>query len=705
MTTKRKRGTFADEQPEVAGVEEEEEKEEEEEEEEELVMQHRAVHLDKEGVLQLWLNSITWTPADDGAKKLRFSIGEITCHQRSTGGCSVRLRLFIVREPDCQHYDFAFCDEDCDLLWTDNTKGKQQAMEGREVVCGVLQEAAGAMEAADAGVGKEEEEEEEEEEEAGEDEEEGAAAGEAEADGEATPPCSPAGVASQEEDSEVAGSHPEDRWASGPEVDNTQAGSNGMLYSPLIRITHDGFGLASFIYAAHLLQWVHNEFTWPQTEQTLVEEELVAGEYRRVDIVRGGPASFEWARGREAKLPARLIGMLNYICMGVGPEVMDNLSFPTPTDEPFVHIATMDCGFESGANRHKSANPFDSEQGRPLKAALFTGFRARAWTILMELSTGAHNDRFLAQLKAYFGGMTDDARLPHEVHGGQRVCAGDIYELVLLQVLDTNSAEYQLHVVNGSHMYVAWARRDKVPQENRGQHVVLVASSWGGKQGWTQDVGQFLPSRQRVTRQRSGVQVAEGVGFSKQSNYDRSPELELPNPPCTYVGDLNTDTCNYRVQTNTVSRPKGSSIDQYVNSSAGWQGHLDWEDWMRLHWLPFTTNMNATDPLYIKLPVTPVPQTLVTAADMSSLVAATIPAPQAYDVLQSLYVHMQVNGIKVPLQFPYDKLNADRLYHFSGLQSNRTRQRLRPRTPTEQAQTNQQSKKSRAANRHAPRRH
>jgi hypothetical protein len=541
--------------------------------------------------------------------------------------------------------------------------------------------------------------------EAGEDEEEDAGEDEAEADGEATPPCSPAGVALQEEDSEAAGSHPEDRSAIGPEVDNTQAGSNGMLYSPLIRITHDGFGLASFIYAAHLLQWVHNEFTWPQTEQTLVEEELVAGEYRRVDIVRGGPASFEWTRGREAKLPARLIGMLNYICMGVGPEVMDNLSFPTPTDEPFVHIATMDCGFESGANRHKSGNPFDSEQGRPLKAALFTGFRARAWTILMELSTGAHNDRFLAQLKAYFGGMTDDARLPHEVHDGQRVCAGDIYELVLLQVLDTNSAEYQLHVVNGSHMYVAWARRDKVPQENRGRHVVLVASSWGGKQGWTKDVGQFLPSRQRVTRQRSGVQVAEGVGFSKQSNYDRSPELHRPNPPRTYVGDLNTDTCNYRVQTNTVSRPKGSSIDQYVNSSAGWQGHLDWEDWMRLHWLPFTTNMNATDPLYIKLPVTPVPQTLVTAADMSSLVAATIPAPQAYDVLQSLYVHMQVNGIKEPLQFPYDKLNVDRLYHFSGLQSNRARQRLRPRTPTDQAQTNQQSQKSRAANRHAPRRH
>ena len=88
---------------------------------------------------------------------------------------------------------------------------------------------------------------------------------------------------------------------------------NAMYCNKPVTISHDGFGMMSFIYAAHILQWVMNGPHWPQKAQEYLPDPGVPGEYALTDIVRGGPAAFEWVRGVEANAPSRILAMVTWL--------------------------------------------------------------------------------------------------------------------------------------------------------------------------------------------------------------------------------------------------------------------------------------------------------------------------------------------------------------------------------------------------------
>ena len=49
------------------------------------------------------------------------------------------------------------------------------------------------------------------------------------------------------------------------------------------------------------------------------------------------------------------------------------------------------------------------------------------------------------------------------------------------------------------------------------------------------------------------------------------------------------------------------------------------------------------------------------------MVNATLPLPQAYDVLRAIYTHMGVGGMATTQPFPYERLSDPKLYQFSHL--------------------------------------
>ena len=103
----------------------------------------------------------------------------------------------------------------------------------------------------------------------------------------------------------------------------------------------------------------------------------------------------------------------------------------------------------------------------------------------------------------------------------------------------------------------------------------------------------------------------------------------------------------------------------YINSRKGWRGVLACWDWFFLHFMPVTLDVRSDDPLFMRLPHVPGNdrQSILTRSELEMAVGAMIPIPQAYDVLQSVYIHMEFNGITVPRTFPFDTLHAEKNYH------------------------------------------
>ena len=313
----------------------------------------------------------------------------------------------------------------------------------------------------------------------------------------------------------------------------THDGTQGLESRP-VTIAHDGFGLCSFIYAAHLLQWVHNNEVWSQQRGSVALTPAGSPMYVHTDCTFSGPAAFSWVCGTEALERLRIFALLNFC---IGSVIRDMLLAHIVRAQVMTQIISQDCGVYSPLNRSWNAirkaglavNPFNTKEAAPLKAQIQHSGRMLPKTVIVELDVGML--RVSDEVISYFNDT------PSCLGGTQ----GDHYDLIFRPDKWGYTCDLHLnniHYMSGSHCYLVWALRKAIPLHNRGKPLTILWSWW--KSPPSQDIGDILPDRGRAMPQFDDI---NSVAFGKHGNWKSKKAAPLHEDNCkaSWCADLNED--------------------------------------------------------------------------------------------------------------------------------------------------------------------